>query len=95
MAQAQNVRLGILRIAAIAVDEKARGKGLGSLMLESIFAKAHREGFKAARLEVVDTNPRAKKLYESLGFGVVETHAYPITSGWLGFSKEFVMVKTL
>lgn len=95
MAQAQNVRLGILRIAAIAVDEKARGKGLGSLMLESIFAKAHREGFKAVRLEVVDTNPRAKKLYESLGFGVVETHAYPITSGWLGFSKEFVMVKTL
>jgi ribosomal protein S18 acetylase RimI-like enzyme len=86
---------GHLRIAAIAVDEKARGKGLGSLMLESIFAKAHREGFKAVRLEVVDTNPRAKKLYQNLGFVVVETHAYPITSGWLGFAKEYVMVKTL
>jgi len=86
---------GHLRIAAIAVDEKARGKGLGSLILESIFAKAHREGFKAVRLEVVDTNLRAKKLYESLGFGVIETHAYPVSSGWLGFAKEYVMVKTL
>jgi ribosomal protein S18 acetylase RimI-like enzyme len=86
---------GHLRIAAIAVDEKARGQGLGSRLLETVFDKARREGFKAVRLEVVDTNPRAKKLYENLGFGVVETHAYPITSGWLGFSKEYVMVKTL
>jgi ribosomal protein S18 acetylase RimI-like enzyme len=64
-------------------------------LLETVFDKAGREGFKAVRLEVVDTNPRAKKLYESLGFGVVETHAYPITSGWLGFLKDYVMVKTL
>lgn len=86
---------GDLRIAAIAVDEKARGKGLGSRLLETVFDKARRQGFKAVRLEVVDTNPRAKKLYENLGFGVVETHTYPITSGWLGFSKDYVMVKTL
>lgn len=86
---------GHLRIAAIAVDEKARGQGLGSRLLETVFDKARREGFKAVRLEVVDTNLRAKKLYQNLGFVVVETHAYPITSGWLGFAKEYVMVKTL
>lgn len=86
---------GHLRIAAIAVDEKARGQGLGSRLLETVFDKACREGFKAVRLEVVDTNLRAKKLYENLGFGIVETRHYPITNGWLGFSKEYVMVKTL
>jgi ribosomal protein S18 acetylase RimI-like enzyme len=84
-----------LRIAAIAVDAQERGKGYGSLLLNSIFDKARREGYTSVRLEVVDTNLRARQLYERAGFLVVQTHSYPISSNWLGFSRDHVMVKAL
>jgi ribosomal protein S18 acetylase RimI-like enzyme len=84
---------GHLRIAALAVAAPVRGQGLGSRLLEAVFEKARREGFSAVRLEVVDTNTRARQLYERLGFRVVATHRYPISPNWLGFSKDYVMVK--
>ena len=86
---------GELRVAALAVDAAARGQGLGSRLLEAVFDKARREGFRAVRLEVVDTNPRARQLYERLGFRVVGAHHYPFTRTWLGFSGEQVMVREL
>jgi ribosomal protein S18 acetylase RimI-like enzyme len=84
-----------LRIAALAVDARARGHGLGSRLLEAIFEKARCEGFRAVRLEVVDTNTGARQLYERSGFVVVETHSYPIKNDWLGFSSDHVMVRML
>jgi ribosomal protein S18 acetylase RimI-like enzyme len=84
-----------LRIAALAVAGEARGQGLGSRLLEAVFAKARAEGFEAVRLEVVDTNTGARQLYERHGFRVVETHSYPIRRDWLDFSKDHVMVKKL
>lgn len=60
---------------------------MGTRLLETIF--------DLARREVVDTNTRARQLYERLGFVLVETHAYPIQSGWLGFSKDHVLIKKL
>jgi ribosomal protein S18 acetylase RimI-like enzyme len=84
-----------LRIAALAVDAAARGQGLGSRLLEAVCEMAHREGFSAVRLEVVDTNTRARQLYERAGFVVVETHFYPIPRAWLDFSGDYVMVKNI
>jgi ribosomal protein S18 acetylase RimI-like enzyme len=84
-----------LRIAALAVDAAARGQGLGSRLLEAVFDKARQEGFRAVRLEVVDTNHDARRLYERTGFAVVKTHSYPIKSDWMGFSSDHVMVKAL
>lgn len=86
---------GELRIAALAVDAVARGRGIGSRLLEAVFAKARREGFRAVRLEVVDTNTGARSLYERQGFAVVKTQRYPLMRNWLGFSGEHVMVKEL
>jgi ribosomal protein S18 acetylase RimI-like enzyme len=84
-----------LRIAALAVDVAAQGKGLGTRLLEAVEEKAHLEGFQAVRLEVVDTNTGARQLYERLGFKVVATHSYPIKKSWLGFSSDYVMIKWL
>lgn len=84
-----------LRVAALAVAETARGQGYGSRLLEAVCDQARREGFRAVQLEVVDTNTGARRLYERLGFVVVGTHRYPIPPGWLGFSGEYVLVKTL
>ena len=86
---------GHLRIAALAVAAQARGQGLGTRLLEAVFEKARRENFCAVRLEVVDTNHGARKLYESLGFAVIATHTYPIPNRWLGFTRDHVMVKPL
>jgi ribosomal protein S18 acetylase RimI-like enzyme len=86
---------GELRIAALAVDAAARGQGVGSRLLEAIFAKARVDGLAAVRLEVVDTNTGARELYERLGFQVVRTERYPLPRNWLGFSGDYVMVKEL
>lgn len=78
-----------VRIAAIAVAGAARGKGVGSLLLERVFEHARECGCRAVVLEVVDTNPRAHKLYEQLGFKVVRTEwTGPITAraGFTGFT---------
>ena len=84
---------GVLRIAALAVDPIARGRGVGSRLLEAVSDKARCEGFHTVRLEVVDTNTGARQLYERMGFTVVTTHHYPLIRNWLGFSGEHVMVK--
>ena len=82
-----------LRIAALAVDAAARGQGVGTGLLQAVFAKSRREGYRAVRLEVVGTNTGARQLYERLGFAVVKTHHYPFIRRWLGFSGEYVMTK--
>lgn len=84
-----------LRIAALAVAPDMRGQGLGSLLLEAVERKARQENFNVVRLEVVDTNTRARALYERSGFRMVATHSYPINTQWLGFSRAHVMVKVL
>ncbi len=82
-----------LRIAALAVNASARGRGLGSHLLDAVIEKAHFDGFRAVRLEVVDTNTGARQLYERFGFSVVATYSYPIPKSWLGFSRDHVMIK--
>ncbi len=57
-----------LLLDAIAVQEKYRGQGIGSKLLEELFKWSKTKGYKAVHLEVVDENPKAKSLYERLGF---------------------------
>jgi ribosomal protein S18 acetylase RimI-like enzyme len=84
---------GELRIAALAVDARARGKGIGSRLLEAVLDKGRLEGYQAVRLEVVEPNTGARQLYERFGFSLVATHSYPIKESWLGFSRDHVMIK--
>jgi len=85
------IEQGVLRIDAIAVDEKLRGHGIGSLLIKKVFEFAKEKGFKEIILEVVDTNPRAKKLYEILGFKEKKIVNYFFTKRAAGFSSESVM----
>jgi GNAT superfamily N-acetyltransferase len=87
----QDRRQGELRVQAIAVDESMRGKGAGTMLLNAAFDYARKIGYKAIRLEVVDTNPAAKKLYERLGFVTLKTSWFgPITSS-AGFTAANYM----
>lgn len=59
-------------LEAIAVSETARGKGVGTQLIEALFLFAKENNFKSITLRVIDTNPKAKELYERLGFCVVK-----------------------
>lgn len=54
--------------AIIAVDEKSRGQGIGSFILEEGIKLARKNGFKRAVLDVDIENDGALRLYERVGF---------------------------
>lgn len=58
----------ILLMDGICVAETARGMGVGTALLAAMKAEAERRGKRALRLDVIDTNPRARALYLRQGF---------------------------
>ena len=81
-----------LLMDGISVAPLARGKGVGSKLLNEILSYAEEYDFKSVRLDVIDTNPRAKKLYERMGFKVTETSKFPSLKKILGFSSVDTMI---
>lgn len=86
---------GQLRIDSLAVAPGERGSGVGRLLLHEVFALARERGFTSVILEVVDSNPRARNLYELLGFRAVAFYRYPWLTRRQGFTGHAVMVKEL
>ncbi len=64
---------GLLLMDGIFVRESARGRGVGTALLDRIYSEAQRRGLHGVRLDVIDTNPRARALYERKGFQVRDT----------------------
>jgi ribosomal protein S18 acetylase RimI-like enzyme len=80
-------------IEGIAVDAAARGQGIGTVLLHAIDAYAAAQGRSAVRLDVVDSNPRARQLYEREGYIVTGTTHLPFLRPFLGFGAFTSMVK--
>ncbi|KAA0912126.1 GNAT family N-acetyltransferase [Aquicoccus porphyridii] len=64
----RGVEPGVLQMDGIFVDSAARGRGVGSALLDAITEHARALGCDRVRLDVIDTNPRAQALYERKGF---------------------------
>lgn len=64
----RDVAADILLMDGICVTEEARGHGIGSALLAAMKTEASKRGKQALRLDVIDSNPRAKALYERQGF---------------------------
>ncbi|MCX2967283.1 MULTISPECIES: GNAT family N-acetyltransferase [Streptomyces] len=75
----------------IAVASGHRGHGIGGLLLEEVARVAAERHCTRVRLDVVDTNPRARALYERRGFVAVRTERTPLPRGLLGFSAVTTM----
>jgi ribosomal-protein-alanine N-acetyltransferase len=58
-------------IANLAVDPDARGRGIGSALLDAALREAQRQGGAQVFLEVRSSNLRARQLYESRGFAEI------------------------
>ncbi|MBI9076375.1 MAG: GNAT family N-acetyltransferase [Desulfatibacillum sp.] len=84
----------VLRFDGLVVSENMRGKGVGSRLLQGVKDYAKDRGFWTIKLDVLDTNPRARCLYERLGFKPVKTEHYPYLSS-LGFSGVTTMALTV
>lgn len=59
---------GEFYLDTVAVSPSARGKGIGTLLLNHITGYARQQHFAQAGLLVDPDNPQARKLYERLGF---------------------------
>lgn len=58
-------------IAHLAIDPECRGMGIGEQLVEHLMEQARANKRKKIELDVAETNPRAKKLYERIGFRLV------------------------
>jgi GNAT superfamily N-acetyltransferase len=66
----------VLRLARLAVDERAKGKGVGTALLRAILVLAHDLAESVGCLGlVVDAKPDAIAFYERLGFVTLDVEA--------------------
>ena len=91
----RKVSEGELFMDGIVVDPEMRGRGVGTAILEKLSEFAIENGYKTIKLEVIDTNSRARNLYESQGFKEINTDHNPYLKPSLGFSSSTTMVKEL
>ncbi|CAL9657270.1 GNAT family N-acetyltransferase [Streptomyces sp. Tu 3180] len=86
---------GQLVMDGIAVAPDVRGRGVGSLLIEEVAAVATEQDCREIRLDVIDTNPRARALYERRGFTAVRTEHTPYLRRLLGFGAVTTMHRPL
>ena len=77
---------GTLLMDGIFVDETARGRGVGTALLTAVKEKATKTGATSVRLDVIDSNPRAKQLYERQGFVAQRRHGTGALRRVFGFT---------
>jgi len=75
------------------VAPEARGSGVGTALLDAIVDEARRRGYAQVRLDVVDTNPRAKALYRHVGFREVKTVRIGLLRHIFRFNASTAMVR--
>lgn len=63
-------------IAEIAIDENQRSKGYGTKVIKDIIGCAQKNGYKRVILDADFRNPKAKALYERLGFKVYNKKSF-------------------
>ena len=86
---------GELYIDTVAVAAEARGKGIGTALLEFTENFAIERGLKKLSLMVIYENPQAKALYERQGFHVKKSRSLKMLKRSTGVSGAYFMVKQL
>lgn len=82
----------ILLMDGIFVAERARGQGIGTLLLSAIKRKAKEQGCIYVRLDVINTNPKAQQLYEREGFRAVSVRKLGPLRHLFGFQHATTMM---
>ena len=83
---------GVLLMDGICVSPEARGKGLGTALLSAIKSEAASQGLSSVRLDVIDSNPRAKALYIREGFEAIGQQNLLLLRHLFGFRSSTKML---
>lgn len=87
---------GQLLLDGVATVPAARGLGVGTRLLAEAVTFAREQGLGALRLDVVDTNQGARRLYERLGFAAQRHTQLPaFMAARLGFGGATTMLLPL
>lgn len=90
----RDVAADVLLMDGICVSAEARGLGLGTALLRAIKDEATAQGLSSVRLDVIDTNPRARALYEREGFKEIGQENLGPLSHVFGFKSSIKMLFT-
>lgn len=82
----------VLYLEMIATHPDARGQGVGTALLDALYAFADAHHYSTIHLDVIDSNPRARQLYERQGFSVINTQRLPYMKP-LGFTGVYTMAR--
>ncbi len=86
---------GQLVMDGIAVRPDRRGYGIGNRLLDEVTRYAERQGYETVRLDVIDINEGAKRLYERYGFQAVKTERFEYLRWLVGFGGATTMELSL
>lgn len=86
---------GSLQLDGFSVAPEARGLGIGTALLAHVRQFALDERMDAVRLSVVDTNSRARDLYQRLGYVAAESASIGPLRRLYGFRTATEMVLSL
>ncbi|WP_295803654.1 GNAT family N-acetyltransferase [uncultured Microbulbifer sp.] len=73
-------KAGAAVIYHLGVAEEYRGRGIGGALIAELLRSARQHKFPVAALDVAETNPRAKDLYQRLGFTAQRTRKSTLQS---------------
>lgn len=82
----------VLLMDGICVGSSARGLGLGTALLNAVKKEGRALGLKFVRLDVINSNPRARALYERQGFRPGETETLGPLKYIFGFDSSTKML---
>lgn len=86
----------VLWIDTLSVAKSARSQGIGTQIIQEFIRIGKERGYTAVKLEVINSNIRAKMLYSRLGFDI--THYTNVPRPWshlLGFTGVYQMTHSL
>jgi ribosomal protein S18 acetylase RimI-like enzyme len=82
-------------IDGLCVDRQSRSLGIGTALLNAACQEARSRGYEAIRLDVVDTNWRARQLYERQGFQIIRRSPLGPLRHAFGFKAALTMVRAV
>jgi ribosomal protein S18 acetylase RimI-like enzyme len=87
---------GMFRLTNLAIVDSARGEGIGTQIVEEFIRIGFEKGYRALKLEVINSNVRAKALYQRLGFEITRYSKihFPWSHLW-GFTGVYEMTYSL